>query len=336
MKKVLMALCAAGLLMLSACKDEPVTPSNSEPSTPEVPTGDGVYMPSAKIAKVIRDEEETERWNWDGNLLMSIDRVEMGEYVPMSVFAYTNSRLQTLSGEVQGTPITATFNYNGNLLTSVSASSDGTPMADILLEHNASDQVSRLTLDVNSDLLGMLSQLLGEGFGKARPSKLALDGTAVNVDLVWQGENVVQEIISAEVNGRVTLGEVRQMVNIDSLAGAFSGLLALIDDTTSFPLTVSVLDTISMTYDDHPNPLQGFLGALQASALSANNVLTSVSSGTATITISIVTPYTTFPFTLPYPIPSQSQTYTYTYNAAGYPETITTEEGSVTQYVYQE
>jgi hypothetical protein len=61
-----------------------------------------------------------------------------------------------------------------------------------------------------------------------------------------------------------------------------------------------------------------------------------VSSGTAAITISIVTSFTTIPFTLPYPIPSQSQSNTYTYNAAGYPETITTEEGFVTQYVYQE
>ncbi len=333
MKKVLIALCAMGLMTLMACKDDPVTPN---PPAPELPSGDGVYMPSAKIAEIRYDGEDGQLWTWEDGLLTLIKQSELGEYVDNSWFSYQDSRLKTMSTMVQGMPVTVLFSYDGKKLTSMSASNGALQIADIAVSHNENDKIDHLSVDVNSELLGMLSQFLGGGFFKKVPSKAAVESTTVDVDLMWQGENVSQEVLKATITGSITLGEVRTMINLDSLLGSMSALLALIPDSTELPLQVAVTDSVNMTYDNYSNPMQGFLGSLENLSLSANNVLTSVSSRNAMITITFTSPYGQLPFSLPYPLPSESKTYTYTYNAAGYPETVIDNEGGETQYIYQQ
>ena len=350
MKKVLLTLCAVGLLSLVACKKDSTDTDHPTPVTPpepEVVSGDGVFNPAAKIAQVRLNGQLSQEWVWEDGLLQTILQADAnGNLVENNWFDYDNSRLQSMVMLVQGMPVTVDYTYLNRYLQQADATSSGIHVVDIIVDHNTNNKINHLTFNVNNMLLNLLLQFMGSDFGggffskgatSAMPSKLSVDSTSINMDLEWQGDNVARQIITADIDGSVTLGEVKQMINLDSLLGPTIGaVVAYLPDTTTLPLHVALSDTISMTYDNQHNPYYGFLGALQTTGLSANNVITSDRSGTALLTVSFVTPFGAMPFTLPYPLQGGSEVYSYTYNASGYPETVVDGEGGVTQYTYNQ
>lgn len=351
MKKVLFALCAVSLLAFSACKKDNVEPENtaaSQPGAPadQMPTGEGYYNPGAKIVEIITDDVTAQRWSWENGLVMSIQEAdENGNMGGANTFTYSNKRLNTAMMTIMDMPISANYTYQGDLLTKVDAVMSPMPVASILYDHNANNKISHLTVNVNEQVLSMLGPLLGSGllgnlgdlFGKGPQEKMEITGSNIAVDMEWEGNNVSRQLVSAELNGTITLGEIRQFVNIDSLLGSMINLLVSTDDSLTCPVTIVVNDTIDMTYDSHPNPYCGFLGRMEPSAYSANNVLTSHNAASAKVTLTAPTIMGNIPIPFSRPLPlGGDDSFTYTYNAAGFPETVTNGVGSVTRIIYQQ
>lgn len=340
MKKVLLMVCAASVLMLTACNKDNNEPNggNNGPQPEEV-KGDGVFRPAKKISRVVSNNAVTQEWQWSDGDLQSIQASDNGSTQPLSTFSYMNHRLASMVTTVQEMPMQVGYVYSGEKLTSISAGSGGFEAINLSVEHDASDKISRLTGSVDESLLGILSQFLGDGgfggfFQKASGSKLNLEQVDVDATLQWQGDNVSQRLMNATVAGSITLGEIRQYINIDSLAGSFSPILAAIGDSTELPLTLTMSDTCTYTYDSHHNPYYGFLGDMEFSRLSANNVTSQISSASVNVTITLQTILGSFPIPFSYPMGSTNISYDYTYDADGYPLTVVDSEGTQTQYTY--
>lgn len=351
MKKLLWALCAVMLLTLSACKKDNPEPENnpaggggSNPSV-QMPTGDGVFNPAQRIVSIAIDGTTSEEWAWANDVLTTIMTAdENGNLVETSWFEYDNYRLASATGTLEGMPIEMSYTYNGDKLSLLSLYSGPMEVMNIVPTRNAAGKVNHLTMNVNETLLAMLSELFGNGFpdilGKLQPtkgaSKFSINNSAFAADLAWQGDNVSQLIFTAQITGSVTLEEIRQVVDLDSLAGAYASMLEYLSDTTPIPFSVAMADTASFTYDSQHNPFYGFLGALDPTNLSANNAIETTNRGTATLTVTIDLGFMQLPLTFPYPMGNTTETHSYTYNAAGFPVTATDSEGSVIQYTYQQ
>ena len=346
MKKLLTALCVVALLGMTACQDDepdvdnPTGDGTEHPDTN--PAGEGIYNPGEKISTVVySDDRAAEVWLWQDDKLQSVNEGEScGGYTPLMDFVYDGWRLAqtTMYGDFAAT---VDYRYAGDKLSEVIAFADNMEAVSIGFDHNAAGKISHLSLNVNNALLNWVLQMFGGGFMNIAPltsqSKVVVDTTTFNVNLDWQGDNVMQACFSGVVTGSVTLGEIGQMVDLEAMLGEFASFLSMLDDTTAFPMQVAINDTIGYTYDNQHNPYCGFLGALDPANLSANNALTVNTSGMATIVITVQIPYMgNLPFTIPYPLPAESMVYTYTYDEAGYPLTVTDGEGNVTEYSYQQ
>ena len=350
MKKVMLALCAVMMLGMTACnKDngttEPNNPSGGGEPQIQMPTGDGVFNPAQRLVSIAVDGTVTEELTWANDVVTIITTAdEYGNLVETGWYEYDNYRLMSAGTTLEGMPVDVGYTYNGDQLTLMSLSSGPMEVMNIVPTRNAAGKVSHLSMDINPVVLAMLSELFSNGFpdifGRIRPAqsadKFSVDNTAIAADLTWQGDNVSQIVLSAQLEGSVTLEEIRQMVNLDSVAGAYASMLAYLPNSTVFPLTIDLADTASYAYDSQHNPFYGFLGTLDPTNLSANNATEISNSGTATLTLTLDLGVMQLPFTFPYPLESTSETRTYTYDAAGFPTSFTNGEGSVTQYTYQQ
>ena len=349
MKKILTTLCAGLLLMATACKKEEVTVETLTPTGGDrsggiehptvIPEGEGVFNPAQKIVSIMVDGEESEAWEWtDSMLTLIMTNDGSGTFVEDNSFEYNNYHVVKMHSSVQGMPYTVNYTYGGNRLASVTASSMSAEIFSIDFAHEpVTGRVSHLDIQINSTMLGLLSQFFGGGFpsfiGKAS-QKWSIEGVTVEADLIWQGENVSKMMFTAQLNGNVTLGEIRQMIDLDSVLGPYSMMLYLIPDTTSIPLSIGMRDTTEYTYDNGHNPFHGFLGALDPTVFSLNNVIEATSSGSAVLSATLELGDMELPISFPYSLGSITQVYTYTYGTDGYPLTVTDDKGSVKQFGY--
>lgn len=354
MKKVLFALCTV-LMLTTACKKDNDGPENLNPSgggnqgggteQPEtIPTGEGIFNPAQKIVSISIDGEASEVWVWTDSMLTAINTAdEMGALTESSTFTYNNYRVTQMNSRLQGMPFTANYSYSNDKLASVTATANGMPLLAINFTHNA-DKVSHLSVDVNSMLLALISEMFGNGMfdffdwfnlGKgSNTGKWSIDDVTINADMNWQGDNVSQVLLSTQLSLTATLGEIRKMINLDSLLGSTAYMLSALPDTTSIPLNIEMQDTLSYSYDTQHNPFYGFLGSLDPTTFSANNVTASTSSATAIFSATLNISYLTIPVSFPYPLGSTTKVFTYTYNTAGFPTTVTDSEGTRKEYLY--
>lgn len=356
MKKVLMMLCAVALLAMTACKkDDPtetVTPSggnggggNGGTEQPEqVPQGEGIFSPSQKIDTIMIDGQVSEEWTWTDRKLSLIDKQD-----GYSEFQYSGWQVTGMTTIVEGSPVDVAYRYLNNKLSSVDAYSGTMRAVSINFNHNhPAGKISDMSLDINSTLLDLLSDFLGSDsifnfFSSAskESSKFAIDTTVFNAFLTWQGDNVSRMILDGSITMKVTVGEARQVFpNFDTLLAAVASFLT----DTNLKITLTIADTSIYTYDTLNNPFYGFLGALDVTTLSANNVTSLLASGVAklaSITVEVLfnpVTITQFPASIPTSIalPSRNMTYIYTYNNEGFPVTVTNSDGSVKQYIYKQ
>lgn len=359
MKKVLMMLCAVAVLAMVGCSKDPTDPEHINggggngngggTDRPDpIPEGEGIFSPAQKIDTILVDGQVSEIWNWTDNKLMNVYSSEGDRS-----FTYNGWRVATLSTIMQQVPVEATYTYSGDKLASVDAYSGNIQAVGIVFNHNAAGgKISDMSLNINSTMLGLLSQLIGNGgipgFTKGM-SKFSIENTDFNARLTWQGDNVSRMILDGSVSINTTIDEARNlfsMMNMDSL-GSFN-----IDSMISFfgPLlmdsnlvvTVQLADTTNYTYDNNNNPFYGYLGALDVTTFSANNANTMQSSGVAQMSITANTLFgvQTIPIPFSIPIGTRSETYAYTYNNAGFPLTVTVTDGdnasSVKHYKYKQ
>ena len=347
MKKVVLALCAVMMLGMAACKKdnvEPANPSGGDSHPTQIPTGEGYFNPVQRISSIIVDGEVSEEWDWNNDVVTTIMTPgEGGSMLETSWFEYSNYRLMGANTTLQGMPVLIDYSYSGDKLASVSASSGPMEVLNIVFTHSAEGKISHLTMNINEYVLAILSELFGNSFpnifGKtlaAVPGKFSVNSTDFAADLTWQGDNVSQFALAGDVSIDATLGEIREMINLDSLLGSYSVFLSALGDSTVIPITISLSETSTFTYDNKSNPFYGFFGRLDPSMLSANNVTTVSNDVSATLSASLNLGFMVLPLSFPLPIPVDVSpvNLTYTYNAAGFPETATAADGSVTRYVY--
>lgn len=359
MKKIMMAVCAVAVLSLTGCKKDKVEPDN--PSGPQYPTGEGIYIPSHKIASLEVDGLTTETWTWDDWKLVSI--VNESDNGTLNSFGYNEYRLASASTTIYGLPVSFNYVYTGDKLSSITAGE----MATINVIHGTNDKISRLTIEIDNQLLNMLlNMLLGmlnngdDGdmvaanplvsllgrpvleemahlcADQVKGQKITIGSTEFTVDLAWQGDNVSQMYVSAQISGTATLGEIRSIINLDSLAGSFASILSALDDDTEIPLAIDLRDTSVFAYDANHNPYCGFYGRLDPSVFSAANVTSATNSGSATITATLTVPVLgNLPIPYTYPIEAGTTNVSYTYNNDGYPLTATDDEGATTYFNYK-
>lgn len=335
MKKILLAVCAIAVVSLAGCKKDNNDPSD-EPGGggTQYPTGEGIYIPSQKIATISVDGELSETWSWDDWKLDYI--VSESDEGSMSTFHYNDYRLSSASSELMGMPVSLTYNYAGNKLASISAGD----MAEIFVTHNASGKIDSLKVDMDNEMVNALLNLLlgymNNGGAKDFGRKVTVNNTDISMALDWQGDNVSRVIANAQIEGSATLGEIRSVINIDSLAGSAGAFLSLLGDTTNVPLVVQYNSTSEYNHDTHNNPFCGFYGRLDPSMFSAANITQETTSGNVTITATLSIPFIgnlSLPYS--YPIESSTTNTSYTYNNAGYPLTATDDEGVETTYSYK-
>lgn len=358
MKKLFFALCAVAALGLTACHKDDNQPSGGGGNhQDEIPSGEGIYNPAMHITSVIYDDERLpEFWLWQDRKLQSINEDEnCGAYSTTASFSYDGWRL--VQAEMFGDmPATIGYTYADGKLSRLDIATEGMPIANADVMHTG-DKITHIDINVNEQMIQMILQMLSQdynpfkmqsadlGAGIVRATKaathdgkLSVSSTSFAADLVWDGDNVSRMVLNAEVVLGVTIEELRQMLPLDSIAGNLASLLSYISAGQELPLTVTIHDTTEMTYDSHNNPLQGFLGRIDASMLSANNVTSLTNSGVMNADLTISIPILGDQH-IPYSMPlgdGITQTFNYTYNNAGFPAMMEDGNGIMTIYSYQE
>lgn len=363
MKKILLALCAVSLLTMVACKKdngENKPHGGNTPAEQQEPEGDGYYLPTVKIAFIGNNGNPYERWDWNDGLLESIDTADAsGGYSPASLYTYANKRLTQTYAELFGSMVDINYSYNGKLLKSVAASAQGMTVLTANFVRTANDKIGTVNLDLNDELLQMILPMLLEqlgGFGgngdsskycpdqtanylvsmlqHPKGSKFSYDNSSFALNFEWTGDNATRVLLTGSVDLTVTVEELRNLLSLDSNMATYAAMLGMLGNDTELPVSLSINDTITHTYDNHPNPYLGFLGRPDISAFSANNVENTIHHGSvaADITISTFLGDQHIPFSKP--LPSTQMSNSYTYNANGYPSTITDQDGNTFEITY--
>lgn len=347
MKKLFVVLCAVAALGLAAChKDNPqpseVGDGRGGQQQDEIPAGDGVFNPDMRITSVVYDDDRLpEIWLWQDGKLQSINNDDnCGGYTPVSTFVYNGWRVASMTSSQDGLSYEAYYSYVGDKLSEVTAFAGNIEAVDIVFGHNTEGKIDHMSLNVNNTLLNWVLQMFGGGAFKSTASrlpqsKMSVDTTAFDIDLDWQGDNVSRMYFTGSLMLNVTLAEIAQIVDLDSLFGDNASLLAMIDQTAEMPLQVTINDTVSYTYDNQHNPFCGFLGAMDPANLSTNNATAVTTTGSVTFTFTVSTFIGTVYPAFPMSLPSETMVYSYTYNNNGYPLTVTDSEGSETEYAYE-
>ena len=229
-KSFVFCLCMAVVVLFSACnKDQ-----------------DGVFNPAKKIQKIYTVEDGaqvlSEVWNWDGNLLTSIDLYEGGVLSSTTKFEYDGNRLITLRDGYSY----ATFNYDGKKIDYVNVYYTGyeDPLAVYSFEYNGK-KLSQIKMVLDySDIYGKKSLV--------NPLKYALPASCAVV------ENVVAQHVSEakEATETITMKLTWTGNNVTAVEAT--------EETSFLGYTQSVSDLSQCTFDNKENPIKGFISSLFA------------------------------------------------------------------------
>lgn len=331
MKKILLAVCAIAVVSLTGCKKDDPTPE------PQPTTGEGIYNPEAHIATVSNDDG-TQHWVWAGSKLDRIESRDLeGEAAGVQQFSYNGNRVSSITQTVEGIETETRVTYSGNLISAIGIYTDGNRSVNATVSHNAGNKINRIDLDVDASYIStLLGDLIGnfDLGGAKNGSKITLNNADIYATLEWQGDNVSRMIINADINAGITMDDISQFIDLTEVLGDAASLVSLIQGEQ--PLTISLTDTIDYTYDDQHNPLKGMIGMLDPQVLSANNYTIMDNHGMADVNLTI-----NIPFAGPYPIERsvpvvRVMDFVYTYNNAGFPLTVSDDQGNETTYTYQE
>ncbi len=346
MKKAIVALCTVATISLCSCSKE-----DNTPKTPE-----GVYNPEAKISEVYENGALAEHWNWSDDLLMSISN---GENITTS-FTYNGNRVSSINIT---SPIEAiaTPSYNGNFISSLAVESGGLQLVHADIIHNGSNKLSHADLDINETMVNFLielmlsdsnaffnqplTRLLGRpvteeilqfaSLNRHNESKLTVNNITVGIDFVWNGNNVSQMLVNAHLQAGITMAEIAQIIDLTEYLGELAEIAAAIPGEQ--PLEIVISDTIDYTYDTQKNPKRGFLGSMDVSSLSKNNILTSHTHGITDLGLTVTLPFIgERPFNQSRPTNSIT-TLHYDYNENGFPVKATESNETtetVKEYIY--
>ena len=255
MKKcIVFCFCFAALALFSTCnKDQ-----------------DGVYNPSKKIHKIYYLKEDVQElqevWNWNGNMLSSIDYYSEGVIYYTNSFYYDNDRLTTIRNEISY----ATFNYDGDKIDSIEIFRNGEeyPSTIYSFEYKG-NKLSTLKIILKENLISPTKNNL------VNPLKYILPQFCNDIEKVVV--KCMNETKGKDQTETITLNLTWSGGNITRVkTSVVEGSYTMQEETNAPPCSTSY------TYDNKENPVKGFLGVLYTGSVTdnfhcnKNNVLTSI------------------------------------------------------------
>lgn len=363
MKKIIFSLFAVALMGMVACSkddDSSAPDPDPEPVPAPVPPQDwpdqeGVYSPWAQIVTVTNDGTVEERWSWLGPRLQSVSN---GSNVQQRGFSYDGSgRVQSVNiaggvlTEYLGNLLTGTaeVSYTGDYVSGITLKRDGTDMVAAQVSRNAANKVSRASVSLNDEtLLALLNGMIASfvSSSSANLPAFTITGSNGSLDFTWVGDNVEQVRLAVSINASSTKGAIMNssLANIIGSQPSLSALISFLPDNTPIAFGVTITDTIGYDYDSKTNPFKHYLGQVDVSTLSANNVTQESHASGVSIKVGLTSP------NIPLysrPLFNRTVSYRYAYNTANYPvsvtDRVTDASGNVSngttrqfEYTYQE
>lgn len=345
----MVATCVLAMLGLAACEDDS---DGQKDGAQRPPSTEGIYSPEVRVNYVTFDDGSVPQlWEWNEGQLEAVSYSDnCGGATEGIVFTYAKDRVISVTENMEGQRTETRYTYDSDYyVTNVTMSAGGVQLLGLDVKHNKSGRISHIDATVSAEYLSTLMGMLMNGLsvkfsrtplarlvspqvaeiivraaGRRPGSKLTLNGTSVQLDLQWEGDNVSRIIVNAEIDAAATMDDISQFVDLGEEAAQIGMLQG------EHPLMVSVRDTMDLYYDNHVNPLKGYLGTIALSMLSANNNTALNNHGIADINLLLNGQY---PVTRSMPL-SQFEESIYTYTAEGYPENVTDNNGKTSTYHY--
>ena len=247
-KSIIFCLCMAVVVMFTSCNKD----------------HDGIYNPSKKIQKVYTVEngerQLAEVWNWNGNLLNTIESYEDGSNSATCRFYYTDNLLISISKGRSG----ANFNYEGKKVHYIEVdyytpSGEKVSVADYYFNYNGSKLTQIKIIDYVS---------LEDKESQLNPLKYVIPQNYAEI------ENIVEKCM------KEAKGEVNITMNLN-WKGKNVTSVEIIQNSVSSAQTTSITYLTENTFDNQKNPLKCFLAGLfevtevNNMYYNQNNILTS-------------------------------------------------------------
>lgn len=297
-----MAVCAVALMAGAvSCKKDKVDPVDPVPVYTE-----GVYQPLQQIETILEDGVLAQEWFWNEK---NLDHITMADGGTMTYNYSGNyiSKVTTIGEESEE----LRYYYTDKMFSKCEIYYNNVPAVTMDILHNANGKISSADIAIDdsflltlaSSLLGgnsLFEKMLGRQTAEAMirmaqiaqydNSKFSVGSKVVTMNLEWAGENLDRQILAANVTivlDTNDLNLISQFVDIPEdylpliqMAMAFGGGL---------PITLSVSDTISSTFDTMYNPMFCNWGTIfSAENLSMNNVLTTTHHGSFNVLASLL------------------------------------------------
>lgn len=281
MKRILCILLVAAVSMAAvSCKKE------------------GSFNPKEKIVAIYQQQtsvtgDETtnvakykaEDWVWEGKLLKEqISYNEDGTVLSRQMMTYKGGRLVKVADE-SGDMYTE-YTYKSGKLTRITMVSEGEELFAADVEHDGSNiSKMKMSIDIPDSMTAKFAE---RSLAMVIPQQLA-SLLMPTLTMVQHGNQAEKQSMAISINFTYT------DKNLTKMAVVVSGFTVM---------------TVTCTYDDMKNPMQGCFAMLSPSTLSKNNIVETKTGGMISSMEGL-------------PLPS-NQKCSYTYTASDFPETMTT------------
>lgn len=302
MKKLIVAICAVALMAGAvSCKKDEVEPVISVPVYTE-----GIYQPLQQIEAILEDGVQVQEWVWNGK---NLDHVTMADGSSMT-YNYSGNYISkvTTTGEKSEE---LRYYYTDNLFSKCELYYNNVLAVTMDILHNANGKVSSATITIDDSFLltlaggllggnSMFEKLLGRQTAESMirmaqvaqydNSKFTVSNKTVTMNLEWNGENLDKQIVSANVTVNLDTNDLNLLSMFIEIPEEYLSFVQMAMALGGgVPLSMTVSDTISSTYDTMYNPMFCNWGTIfSAENLSMNNVLTTTHNGSFNLTVSLL------------------------------------------------
>jgi hypothetical protein len=304
MKKFVFVLCAAAIVAGAvSCKKEKI-----EPIENPVPVyAEGIYHPVMHIATVSEDGVVTQEWNWVGDNLDKIATPDGGA----TTYSYSGNYISKVSNVGEQAEELRYYYDESHKFTKCEVYYNGMQAITMNLTHNAAGKVSGAEVLVeDSFLLSLASGLLGGGslfenlvgrkaaesmimmakLQHAKAPKFTMGNKEFGMTLEWNGENLSKQIITGNASVVLDTNDLNLLRMFIDIPEEYSGIIQMVMMLQGgLPISLTIGDTISCTYDTNYNPFFCNWGEIFSHRnLSLNNALSMTNNGSVAISASLM------------------------------------------------
>lgn len=342
MKKIVIMLCAVALVAGAvSCKKEKIDP---------VPVyTEGIYHPLMQIATVSENGTLTQEWNWVGDNLDKITTPNGGA----TTYNYSGDYISKVS--ITGDQMEELRYYYdaNNMFTKCEIFYNGMQAVTMNFTHNAAGKISGAEILIDDNfLLSLAGNLLGGGslferlVGRqaaesmiimaklqyAKNPKFSVGNKDFGMTLEWNGKNLSNQIINGTASVVLDTNDLNLLQMFIEIPEQYLPMIQMVMALQGgLPITLSLNDTITCTYDTNYNPFFCNWGEIFSHRnLSLNNALTMSNTGTVAISASLLGQTMDL---YNYPLNNYTE-YQYQYNDNRYPTKVNSDTDI--EYTYKQ